>query len=215
MSVPVASAIIDSESVISVDMDSLVTSVKALDSADLFKLLKATLAEAEKKAKAGGKGGKAKATKKAGSAPKGVIPSQLKKPRAWVEYTLKDAIENGWESFTVHQTKKDKEDDDGDKKEIDFKEKALNAKEQALKKVTHNATKNQGGGGGDGPNSQKKSGNFTKFTKTIRAIAANALLPCVVFCFSKQQTIDVPMALDEKLDFTDGTEKGKIKAFLK
>ena len=111
--------------------------------------------------------------------------------------------------------KKDKEDDDGDKKEIDFKEKALKAKEQALKKVTHNATKNQGGGGGDGPNSQKKSGNFTKFTKTIRAIAANALLPCVVFCFSKQQTIDVPMALDEKLDFTDGTEKGKIKAFLK
>ena len=111
--------------------------------------------------------------------------------------------------------KKKDEDGDGEPKEIDFKEKALKAKEQALKKITHNAMKNQGGGGGDGPNSQKKANNFTKFTKTIRAIASNGLLPCVVFCFSKQQTIDVPKALDEKLDFTDGTEKGKIKAFLK
>jgi hypothetical protein len=41
--------------------------------------------------------------------PKGAIPPQLKKPRAWVEYTLKDALENGWESFTVVQKKKDKE----------------------------------------------------------------------------------------------------------
>jgi len=112
--------------------------------------------------------------------------------------------------------KKEEAEDEGEKKEIDFKEKALKAKEQALKKITHNATKNQGGGGGgDGPNSQKKAGNFSKFTKTIRGIAANGLLPCVVFCFSKQQTIDVPKALDEKLDFTDGAEKGKIKAFLK
>lgn len=120
MSVPVASAISksDSESVISVDMDSLVSSVKALDSADLFKLLKLAVTEAEKKAKAGGKA--AKATKKAGSAPKGVIPSQLKKPRAWVDFTLKDAIENGWESFTVHQTKKDKDSGEKTEEEIEM-----------------------------------------------------------------------------------------------
>lgn len=121
------------------------------------------------------------------------------------------------EAKDARNKKKDHGDGEGDgeKKEIDFKEKALKAKEQALKKITHNATKNQGGGGGDGPNSQKKAGNFAKFTKTIRAIASHGLLPCVVFCFSKQQTIDIPMALDEKLDFTDGAEKGKIKAFLK
>jgi hypothetical protein len=126
MSVPVASAIVksDSESVIPVDMDSLVSSVKALDSADLFKLLKLAVAEAEKKAKAGGKS--AKATKKAGSAPKGVIPSQLKKPRAWVEYTLKDAIENGWESFTVHQTKKDKDSGEKVEEEIEMPGSAQN-----------------------------------------------------------------------------------------
>jgi hypothetical protein len=41
--------------------------------------------------------------------PKGAIPPQLKKPRAWVEFTLKDALENGWESFTIVQKKKDKE----------------------------------------------------------------------------------------------------------
>jgi superfamily II RNA helicase len=63
----------------------------------------------------------------------------------------------------------------------------MKAKENALKKVAHNAIKNQGGGGGDGPNSQKKAAsNFNKFTKTIRAVATHGLLPCVVFCFSKQ-----------------------------
>jgi superfamily II RNA helicase len=73
-----------------------------------------------------------------------------------------------------------------EKKEIDFKEKALKAKENALKKVAHNAVKNQGGKGGDGPNSQRPSNNFKKFTDTIRTVAKEGLLPCVVFCFSKQ-----------------------------
>lgn len=56
-----------------------------------------------------------------------------------------------------------------------------------MKRVARNAVKNQngGGGGGNGPNSQKKSGNFKHFTKTVRAIAREGLLPCVVFCFSK------------------------------
>jgi superfamily II RNA helicase len=104
-----------------------------------------------------------------------------------------------------------------EKKEIDFKEKALKAKENALKAVTAKAIKNQGGGGGsgDGPNSQKKSNNFKKFTDTVRAVAREGLLPCVVFCFSKAQTMDVPKQMDEKLEFTDGYEKGQIKSFLK
>jgi hypothetical protein len=87
--------------------------VSSLDASELFKLLKAVAAEAEKKSKTASRTGKAapKATvaKKTGSMPKGAIPPQLKKPRAWVEFTLKDALENGWEPFTVIQKKKDKE----------------------------------------------------------------------------------------------------------
>lgn len=40
-------------------------------------------------------------------------------------------------------------------------------------------------------------------------------MPCVVFCFSKVHTEDIPRAIDESVDFTDGAEKGLIKAFLK
>ena len=47
--------------------------------------------------------------KKSGSMPKGAVPPQLKKPRAWVEFTLKDALENGWETFIVMYKKKDKD----------------------------------------------------------------------------------------------------------
>ena len=69
----------------------------------------------------------------------------------------------------------------------------MKAKEHALKMVAHNAVKNQGaGGGGNGPNSQRAGGNFKEFTKTVRTIAREKLLPCVVFCFSKVQTEDVP-----------------------
>lgn len=99
-------------------------------------------------------------------------------------------------------------EDDGEPKEIDFKEKAMKAKEQALKKVTMVAIKSQGSSGGNGPNSQKKAGNYAQFTKTLKTVIKNGLLPCVVFCFSKQTTIDVPMQLEEKMDFTDGAEKG-------
>jgi len=94
-------------------MESVMSAVKTLESPDLFKLLKTVIAEAEKKSKIAAKA-VPKATaraqqKKTGSMPKGAIPPQLKKPRAWVEFTLKDALENGWESFTVVQKKKDKE----------------------------------------------------------------------------------------------------------
>jgi hypothetical protein len=100
----------DSENTI-ITMEDVVSSLKTFESAELFKLLKAVATEAEKKSKATAKsavGAKAP-SKKAGSMPKGAVPPQLKKPRAWVEFTLKDALENGWESFTVLQKKKDKE----------------------------------------------------------------------------------------------------------
>jgi hypothetical protein len=94
-----------------ITVEQVMSAVKTFESSDLFKLLKTTSAEVEKRSKTAAKAGAGKATaaKKTGSMPKGAIPPQLKKPRAWVEFTLKDALENGWEAFTVVQKKKDKE----------------------------------------------------------------------------------------------------------
>ena len=100
----------DSENTI-ITMEDVMSAVKTFESAELFKLLKAVATEAEKKSKTTAKSssGAKTAAKKSGSMPKGAVPPQLKKPRAWVEFTLKHALDNGWESFTVLQKKKDKE----------------------------------------------------------------------------------------------------------
>ena len=82
--------------------------LKGLESAELFKVMKQALVEAEKRSKSSAAAPKKAAAKKAGSMPKGVVPPQLRKPRAWVDFTLKHALEHGWEAFTVYQTKKDK-----------------------------------------------------------------------------------------------------------
>lgn len=98
----------DTESVS--NMDQVMATIKTLESADLFKLMKTVVSEVEKKTKQTSKtSSKASTAKKTGSMPKGSIPPQLRKPRAWVEYTLQHALENGWEAFTIHQTHKDKE----------------------------------------------------------------------------------------------------------
>jgi hypothetical protein len=89
-----------------VSMDSITALLKQLEPADLFKVMKQALAEAEKRTKVSTK--TTATAKKTGSMPKGVVPKQLLKPRAWVEFTLAHALENGWEEFTVHQSKKDK-----------------------------------------------------------------------------------------------------------
>ena len=100
----------DSENTM-ITMEQVMSAVKTFETSDLFKLLKTTSVEVEKRSKTAAKAstGKVTAAKKTGSMPKGAIPPQLKKPRAWVEFTLKDALENGWESFTIVQKKKDKE----------------------------------------------------------------------------------------------------------
>ena len=109
--IPSASAVESKEVVVeeggAVDMATLVVGLKSLDQVELFKVMKVLIAEAEKRAKGGGAGVKVVA-KKAGSMPKGVVPPQLRKPRAWVDFTLKQSLEHGWEAFTVYQTKKDK-----------------------------------------------------------------------------------------------------------
>ena len=114
-SIPTASAIV-SDSTEVADFDSIMNAIKTFDSHDLAKLLKAVVAALEKKLT--GKG--SKTPKKAGSMPKGVVPKQLEKPRAWVGFTLKHAQENGWESFTVHQTKKDKATGEKTEEEIEM-----------------------------------------------------------------------------------------------
>jgi hypothetical protein len=88
-------------------VEAVLASLKGLESAELFKVMKQALVEAEKRSKAAAVPKKV-AAKKAGSMPKGVVPPQLRKPRAWVDFTLKHALEHGWEAFTVYQTKKDK-----------------------------------------------------------------------------------------------------------
>lgn len=100
-------------------MESIQSSIKSLTAPELFKLLKLVAAEAEKKSKTTAK--QVPGTKTAKTAkPKGAIPHQLLKPRAWVEYTLKDALANGWEAFTVTQTRKDKETGEKVEEEIEF-----------------------------------------------------------------------------------------------
>lgn len=101
-----------------VALDALVAQLKQLDAPDLFKVMKQALTEAEKRTKSSTS--RVATSKKAGSMPKGVVPPQLRKPRAWVEFTLKHALENGWEPFTVFQTKKDKETGEKIEEEIEM-----------------------------------------------------------------------------------------------
>lgn len=88
-------------------MESILAALKELETDELFKVMKQALSAAEKKSKTGAKAATGRG-KKAGSAPKGVAPPQLKKPRAWVDFTLAHALDNGWEEFVVQQKKKDK-----------------------------------------------------------------------------------------------------------
>ena len=108
--IPSASAVESKEAVVEVEVGAVAAigaTLKTLDQAELFKVMKVLIAEAEKRAKGGAAAVKV-AAKKSGSMPKGVVPPQLRKPRAWVDFTLKNALEHGWEAFTVYQTKKDK-----------------------------------------------------------------------------------------------------------
>ena len=95
-------------------VEELLNTIKTLESSDLFKIMKAVSSELEKKSKESMKESKKepKESKKSNKEPK--EPKEPKegkesKPIAWVKFTLKHALENGWESFTVQQKKKDKE----------------------------------------------------------------------------------------------------------
>ncbi len=98
--------IVEEETLDMVSFETLKESLKGLEIHDILALIKFATVEAEKKAKAAGL--KNSNTKKKGSAPKGVSPPQLAKPRAWVEFAHKYALENGWESFVCTTKKKNK-----------------------------------------------------------------------------------------------------------
>ena len=109
---PAASAVI-SDSVAKapespVDIEALLAQIKRLDDAgDIGKVMKAAASQFEKVAKAVAKVATKKGTKKA-------LPAdpnrgkQLEKPRAWVNYVLQHAQQNGWESFEFSENKTDK-----------------------------------------------------------------------------------------------------------
>jgi len=74
-------------------------SLKGLSVEELLIVIAAAAAEAKKVAKAAPKVKEAK--EKKGSMPKGVVPPQLHKPRAWVDFVLADANARGWPAITV------------------------------------------------------------------------------------------------------------------
>jgi hypothetical protein len=86
------------QSLEAVGLDVVLASLKTFAAADLFKVTKASLAEAEKRVKSGKLEPKAEKEKKP-------TPKQLVKPKEWVNWVLKHAQAHGWESFTVENKK--------------------------------------------------------------------------------------------------------------
>lgn len=86
------------ESVEAVTLEIAIASLKTYAVADLFKVSKAALAEAEKRVKTGKLDPKVVKEKKA-------TPKQLQKPTQWVRFVLAHAAANGWEAFTVENKK--------------------------------------------------------------------------------------------------------------
>ncbi len=105
MSIPVASPIQSSfeESNEQLDIETIIKFIKSSESSVVLKLMKACVAEMEKDIKSGSKRTKNVVKTKQGT------PHQLRKNNAWVKFTLKHALANGWEAFTAKQVSKDKE----------------------------------------------------------------------------------------------------------
>ena len=81
----------------------LIESLKGLEAAELLKVMEACLAETKRAVK-----GVKPVAKKEGSAPKGVVPPQLRTNLAWVAFVKASAQRDGWESFEITESHKDK-----------------------------------------------------------------------------------------------------------
>ncbi len=108
---PAASAVIESDNsapAAVMPVDELAAQLKSLSQSDLFKLQKQLTAQLERVSKIAAKPTKAKkASKKAANPNKSY--DQLKKPRAWVNFVLQYALQNGWEAFSITQLKRNKD----------------------------------------------------------------------------------------------------------
>jgi hypothetical protein len=82
----------------------VIESLKGLEASELVKVMEACVAETKRALK----GTKPVAAKKEGSAPKGVVPPQLRTNLAWVAYVKAHVQANGWEAFEITETHKDK-----------------------------------------------------------------------------------------------------------
>jgi hypothetical protein len=78
-------------------LETVLAAVKVAELSDLLRILKVASSELEKKGLKSAKGAK---VPRKGSQPKGVLPAQLHKPRAWTEYVLARAQKEGWSAFT-------------------------------------------------------------------------------------------------------------------
>jgi len=105
------------------ELATVLAALKQLGCADLFKVMRTATTEAEKRAKEETKGPKK---------PKGPTPPQLQKPKAWVQYVLKYARENGWEQFICVNKKSGEEIVMSASKETDGVHKFPNGKDLIL-----------------------------------------------------------------------------------
>ena len=99
-------------------VEEIIQEIVGLPTDQLSRISKLAVDEMGRRAKTVAKG--KKAPKKTGSMPKGRVPDQLRKPREWVNYVKADAITNGWPSYTMHQTRKNKETGEKEEEEIEM-----------------------------------------------------------------------------------------------
>jgi hypothetical protein len=76
--------------------------LKGKTAEELLTIISLAAAEAKKAVKAIAKAPKEKTVKK-GSMPTGVVPIQLHKPRAWVDFIMAHANTNGWPAFSAKE----------------------------------------------------------------------------------------------------------------
>jgi hypothetical protein len=88
---------------VTIDLKTVLDALKEFGCADLFKVIKMSTQEAEKRVKSGSK------VKKEEDGPKKPTPSQLQKPTAWVRFTLQRAQQDGWEEFIICNRKSGEE----------------------------------------------------------------------------------------------------------
>ena len=82
----------------------LIESLNGLEAAELVKVMEACVAATKRALK----GTKPAAAKKEGSAPKGVVPPQLRTNLAWVAFVKERVQRDGWEAFEITESRKDK-----------------------------------------------------------------------------------------------------------